>query len=130
MNTEVKLHEVIERELEVLDDMDIGTEEYRITVEGITKLVDRALEIEKFNVDADERAKTREQELEFKRKQMLDDRIDKIVKHSLTVVSIGTGVAMAIWGTVVSMKFEKEDTFTSLLGRAWVNKTFSFMNKN
>ena len=130
MNTETKLHEVIERELDVLDDMEVGTETYKNTVDGVVKLIDRTLEIEKFNVEADERAKTREQEFELKRKQMRDEKIDRYIKHGLTLGSLCIGTGMAVWGTVVSMKFEKTDNFTSLLGRWWVNKTTSFLNKN
>lgn len=129
MNTEDRLHEVIEKELDALYDMAVGTEEYKTTVDGIAKLVGSALEIEKFNVEADEKTKSREEELALRRKQMSDEKLDKIIKHCLTVFSIGTGMGMAIWGTVVSMRFEKEDTFTSLLGKAWVNKTTSFLNK-
>lgn len=151
MSTETKLHEVIERELEVLDGMEVGTEQYKIAVDGISKLISQAVDIDKFNLDADERAKSREQErelkiqqmsieaeenakareqeLDLKRKQLRDENIDKIVKHGFTLASITIGTWLTIWGTVVSMKFEKDDTFTSLLGREWVKKTFSFVNK-
>lgn len=130
MNTETKLHEVIERELVILDDMEVGTEKYKIAVDGVTKLIGQTLEIEKFNIEADERAKTREQEYELKCKQMRDEKIDKIIKHGFTIGSFCVATGMAVWGTVVSMKFEKTDNFTSLLGRWWVNKTTSFLNKN
>lgn len=107
MDTKNQFREEIGNELEELKKMELGSDEYKTTVDGVTKLADRMIELKKLD----------------------DERIDRIVKNCLQGVGLVTGIGLTVWGTVVSMKFEKTDSFTSLLGRKWVDKTFSFLEK-
>ena len=119
----------IQNELGELSRLEVGSDTYRTAVEGITKLTDKMNDIEKIEIDAQDKAENRFNDYQLRMKQMEDERKDRNVKNVLTVVSIGTGLGVAIWGTLVSMKFEKTDSFTSLLGRKWVDKTISFIKK-
>ena len=47
MKIETLLHEEIQDEFKNLKEMELGTEEYKTTVDGLAKLVDRAIEIDK-----------------------------------------------------------------------------------
>ena len=47
MELEKKLHDEISRELDILEGMEGGTESYKALVDGLTKLTDRAIEIDK-----------------------------------------------------------------------------------
>lgn len=129
MTLKTLLREEIKDELTELNKMDVGTEEYKVTVDGIVKLVDRVNEIERSENERLDKAESREIEHDLKLQQMRDEKKDRLIKNVLTGVSIVSGVTVAVWGTIVSMKFEKEDSFTSLLGRGWVNKTISFLKK-
>ena len=51
MAIEEKLRTEIETEFEKLEGMEVGSDEYKTTVDGLTKLVDRAIEYEKFSAD-------------------------------------------------------------------------------
>ena len=43
MKNEQLLHDEIEDEFKCLKDLEVGTEQYKVTVDGLVKLVDRAI---------------------------------------------------------------------------------------
>ena len=91
------LNSEIQDEFERLGEMEIGSESYKATVDGVTKLVDRAIELEKSDI-----------ELQEKRKQMREEKVDRWVKN----------------GTLVTLKFEEKGTVTTIMGRGFINKLF------
>lgn len=113
MNVETLLHEEIVRELETLKEMEVGSEAYRTTVDGLTKLTDRTIEIDKLNVEHDERINAQHEENR-----------DRLVKNCITVANIALATAVTIWGTIVSINFEKEGTITTTAGRNFFGKLF------
>ena len=111
MDIEKKLHDEIGREIDILKEVDEGSESYTNVVDGVTKLMDRALAIDKFN-----------SEVEEKQKQMKEDRIDRITKNCLSAVGIILPICITVWGTKASFEFEKEGTVTTIMGRGFINK--------
>jgi hypothetical protein len=118
MNIETKLHVEISDEFEALSNMEVGSDAYKASVDGLTKLMDRAIEMEKINIDEKTKADNKEIEL----KKMKSENIDRIVKNVLTAVSVVGGIALTVWGTKTSIKFEETGTFTTIMGRGFVNK--------
>ena len=53
------LEEEIQAELETLSGMEVGSEPYKIAVDGLTKLIDRATNLKKMEEDASDKAKQR-----------------------------------------------------------------------
>ena len=122
MELEKKLHDEISRELDILEGMERGTESYKAMVDGLTKLTDRAIEIDKFNAEVEAKAETQKFENELKLKQMKEEKIDRIVKNCLTAVGIILPIGITVWGTKASFEFEKEGTVTTIMGRGFINK--------
>lgn len=122
MKFEHLLKEEIVSEVESLGKLELGTEQYKTTVDGVTKLVDRALEIEKIDIEAEERERSREIETNLKIQQIEDDRKDRKVKNGIAIGSTLLGVAVTVWGTLKTLKFEEEGTVTTLVGRGFINK--------
>lgn len=122
LEIEKKLHEEIGREIDILKGMEAGTESYKALVDGVTKLTDRAIEIDRFNADVEARVETQKFENELKMKQMQEDKIDRIVKNCLTGFGIILPVFITVWGTKASFEFEKEGTVTTIMGRGFINK--------
>lgn len=122
MRIETLLREEIESEFEQLSKMEVGTDKYRATVEGLTKLVDRAIELDKFDAELQEKIDSRMSDTEIKLQAAKDDKINRIVSHGINVIGIVLPVAVTIWGTRASFEFEKEGTISTLMGRGFVNK--------
>lgn len=118
MNIKTLLETEIENELNSLKDMEVGSDEYKTTVDGLTKLTEKVIEIEKTEIE--NREKVIENDLRVK--QMEDDRTDRFIKNCLTGVSIATGVGLTVWGTLKSLKFEETGTVTTIVGRGFINK--------
>ena len=122
MNIETMMHEEIQSELEELGKIKVGTEEYKVAVEGITKLTDRIIEMTKSDIEREEKIKDREIETHLKIQQMEDERKDRFIKNVIAVVGIAVPTAVTIWGTVKSIEFEKEGTITTIMGRGFIQK--------
>lgn len=122
MRIEKMLHAEIENEFESLKKVELGTDKYKATVDGLTKLVDRAIEIDKMNIEQNEKYEVRRDENDFKAQQMKEDKRDRFVKNGIAVAGIVIPSAITIWGTLKSLKFEEEGTVTTIMGRGFINK--------
>ena len=118
------LRDELQREFENLKDMKSGTEEHKVGVDSLTKLLDRAIEMDKLEADVQEKAENREVDIGLKEKQMQEDKKDRIVKNCLTAVSLIASVGLTIWGSCKSWKFEETGTITSTAGREFMKKLF------
>ena len=122
MKNEELLHEEIESELKCLKDLEIGTEQYKVTVDGLTKLVDRAIEIDKLNLEAEEKSKNRLNDVDFKQKQIEEERKDRLIRNCISAAGIVIPSLITIWGTLKTFKFEEDGTITTVMGRGFINK--------
>lgn len=129
MKNEVMLNDEIKSELNELGKLEVGTEEYKIAVEGITKLMDRAIEINKINTDAQYKTENMEIENGFKEKQMELDEKDRKVRNILTALGIILPTGVSIWGTLKTLKFEEVGTITTVAGKEHVRKLFNLFKK-
>lgn len=118
------LRDELQREFENLKDMKSGTEEHKVGVDSLTKLLDRAIEMDKLEADVQEKAENREVDISLKEKQMQEDKKDRIVKNCLTAVSLIASVGLTVWGSCKSWKFEETGTITSTAGREFMKKLF------
>ena len=122
MNMEILLYDEIETEFEKLRTAEAGSEQYKVAVDGLTKLMDRAIEMEKVSNDCEDKAKARESEELMKQQQLKDDKKDRLIKNLISAAGVVLPLIVTIWGTKVSLKFEEEGTFTTIMGRGFVNK--------
>lgn len=120
-----KLHIEIEDELDELSKMEVGTDQHKIAVDELTRLMDRAIELEKVENDAEDKKETRENENTLRLKQMEDEKKDRLIKNCLTGASIISGIGVTIWGALKSWKFEETGTVTSTAGRKFISNLFS-----
>lgn len=121
-NIEKLLHEEIEERLTNIGSMDAGSDEYKKAVDSVTKLVEKAIEIDKFNNDCVVSEKTREFEEQLKITQAVGEQRDRLVKNILTGAGIGVPALLTVWGTLKSLKFEETGTITTAIGRGFINK--------
>ena len=119
---EKKLYDEINAEFDDLSKMALGTEEYKITIDGLTKLMDRAIDMKKFDTEYAERIENQKMDNCLRQKQMDEERKDRLIKNGISIAGIVIPSLITIWGTVKSMEFEKEGTITTIIGRGFINK--------
>ena len=122
MTIETSLHEEILNGFDDLSRMERGTETHKTTVDELAKLLDRAIEIERIESESKDRDKAREIEASLKRAQMEEDRKDRRVKNGIAVGGIVLPLAVTIWGTFKTFRFEETGTVTTIMGRGFINK--------
>lgn len=118
MRIENLLREEIQSEFEGLKGKNLGTEQHKGAVDTLTRLIDRAIEIEKIEADM----KAKEVEMTLKELQMKEEKQDRLVKNIIAVTGIIVPVGVTIWGTLASFKFEEQGSVTTIMGRGFINK--------
>lgn len=124
MEIEKLLHDEIVDELGGLNTLELGSDKYKVTTEGIVKLMDRAIEMDKLSKELDERQANRNEDLELKYRQIDAEIRDRKIKNVITVVISGVGTIVTIWGTLKTLKFEEVGTVTTMAGRNFINNIF------
>ena len=129
METKTMLEEEIRSEIEDIGKIDIGSEKHKIATEALSKLMDKYNDMEKTEIESQEKyddreaeREHREAERELKKTQIRHEHRAALVKNVLTGVSVLGGFALTVWGTKVSINFEKEGTFTTIMGRGFIQK--------
>ena len=122
MSVKRLLSEEIESEVKELKTMEVGSEKYKTAVDGITKLADRVIEIEKLEADTNEKKNARLSDLELKQEQLQEEKKDRWIRNGIAIGGIVIPSVITIWGTVKSFQFEKEGTITTIMGRGFINK--------
>ena len=118
MKIKETLYKEIEDELQALNEVEVGTDEYKSSVDGVTKLLDRAIEIEKHEAEM----KEREAERIAKNIQVAEEQKDRVVKNCISAGGVVLPLLVTIWGTLKSFKFEQDGTVTTIMGRGFINK--------
>ena len=106
MKIKTPLIEELHDELNELGKTTVGTDEYKITVDGVTKLADRIIEIEKIEAENRIKMEAQEAENEIKLRQLKDEKRDRRIKNGIAIGTfvISVGVYAATYFS--SMKYE------------------------
>lgn len=122
MTIEDLLDDELDAEFETLRNATPGSDEHKAAGDMLVKLLDRKIEMDKVKNDSVDKAETRESEKLLKEKQFEDEKKDRLIKNIISAAGIALPLLVTIWGTKVSLKFEEEGTFTTIMGRGFINK--------
>jgi hypothetical protein len=122
MELENLLEEEVKSQIEGLKDIEMGTEQYKATVDGLTKLTDRVIKIRELDENADDKEDARKTEIALKLLQLEEEKKDRRTRNCIAVAGIVIPAALTVWGTVKSIKFEQEGTITTIMGRGFIQK--------
>jgi hypothetical protein len=110
-NVETLLHDRIETVSAELEKAKPGTPEHNALKSEFDELMGRSIEMDRLDRESEEHAITREEEKK-----------DRLIKNIISAAGIVLPLVVTIWGTKVSLEFEKEGTFTTIMGRGFINK--------
>lgn len=117
MSIKTTLTEEFNDQMKGLHKLEVGTEQYSTAVNGVTKLADKIIDLEKIEIEREERIKDRDTEIELKSQQMEIDKRDKRNQNLVNVVKIAVPTVAGFAMGIISMKWEKLETITSTAGR-------------
>jgi hypothetical protein len=114
MNISKKLDDVISKILDKLDDDSIDADEREQLTEEVSQLIDRKKELDRLEHEKTETTrKSRNEKVQF------------WIKLAVDILAIALPLGVTIWGTIVTVNFEKEGTFTTSAGRKHSGKALS-----
>ena len=116
------LREELQSEMKDLSKIKVGTDEHKAAVESIAKLMDKYNELEKLDLEAEQRDKDREHDKCFKQQQLEHEKKDSRWKNRIAIAGLGIPAVLTVWGTLKSFKFEETGTITTIMGRGFVQK--------
>lgn len=116
MSIKNNLIEEFNSQLEEVSKMEVGSEKYKIAMDGITKLADRITDIEKLESEQSLKYDRQTMDDHFKEKQMKADKQDKLIGHVIDGVKVCGGLGLTAWAFVASMNFEKNGHLFSTEG--------------
>ena len=122
MKNKSLLETEIQGQLEALGAVERGTDDYKTMVDGVTKLLDRSIEMERLEAEREEKARALKAENELKLQQMAEERKDRWFKNGIAIGGIVVPAVLAVWGTFKTLKFEETGTVTTIMGRGFINK--------
>lgn len=125
MRFENLLDEAIETQFEELDKCEVGSDSQRNAADVVTKLVDRAIEIEKLKVNREEQERSKKLEREMELTKIKEERHDRWIRNGVTVGIALVQIGLTVWGTNKCLKFEETGTVTTSAGRNFINRLFS-----
>ena len=112
--TKKLLADELQEEFSIIRTVEPGKDEHKVIADSICKLVDKQIEIDKLESDK-----------AMERKKLISDNIDKAIKNTLTAVSIGGGFILTVWGTKVTLEFDKTGNIvTSIAGKIFTKNLF------
>lgn len=111
------INEAIEK-IEKLQKMEVESDQYKAGVDSVVKIVDRLIEMDKFEVERTDKLR----EYELKRAQASKDDLHRIIGECLNVLGILIPAGVTVWGALKSWEFEREGVVTSAIGRLFINK--------
>ena len=122
MSIKSLVDEEIRSEIEEISKIEVGSEKHKASVDALAKLLDKSIELERLDVEAQEKYESRIAENGLKMKQSKDEKRDRIVKNVLTGVSVVGGFGVTIWGTCKTLKFEETGVLTSIVSKGFIQK--------
>lgn len=122
MSVKQKLMEEFNSQIEGLNKMELGTDKYKVTVDGVTKLADRIIEIQKAEDESVFKNNTQTNECILKEEQLKADKRDRVIKNCIAVGSAVLSVAVYGAAFIASTNFERDGTFTTEGGKSSIRQ--------
>lgn len=126
MNLKTKLSEEFESQMTELNNLQVGSDEYKIAVDGVTKLADRIIEIDKMENDFKLKEDTLVSNEVLKTKEIEIEKKDRKNRTVVEVLKVGVPTVAAFAMGIISMKWEKLDTLTSTAGKSSLRDLLRF----
>lgn len=124
MTVEQLLYDEMKSLADDLKGLEPNSKEYKIKSGRLDGLIAKAVEMDKTYLEADLKREQMEFEHEDKQKEMDENKVNRLVNSVLQGLSIALPIAVTIWGTNKSLKFEETGTVTTMAGRGFISKLF------
>lgn len=125
MSVKQKLEDEFESQMNLLSNMDVGTDEYAKTVEGVSKIADRLIKIQQLNDEYDLKSR----EIENAKENRIQEEEQARKKNQIDWAKVIVPTVGAFTMGIITMIWEKTDTLTSSAGKSALRDILPFKVK-
>lgn len=136
MSIDAKLNEEIERDLDAIHLMKVGSEEHTASIRNLKELLGQVIDMQRLDYEekdrtekrtAEERAREAEERAKFEERK--NAFLDRLIGHVINgVIGVGGLIAM-IWAFIIAMKYEEFGTISSKGGNLIFNRFMAFIGR-
>ena len=128
MNFKTELKDVWRKEIETLNEIDVDSQEslYKAQLERVTSIEKMLTDLEKAEMDSDEKRYCRNTDEQFKYVEIDAEKRDRKTRNLIEVTKIVVPVTAAFAMGLISMKWEKIDTLTTTAGKSALRDILKF----
>lgn len=128
MNFKTELKDVWRKEIETLNEIDVDSQEglYKAQLERVTSIEKMLTDLEKAEMDSDEKRYCRDIDEQFKHIEIDAEKRDRKTRNLIEVTKIVVPVTAAFAMGLISMKWEKIDTLTTTAGKSALRDILKF----
>ena len=116
MSIKHRLDEEILNEIDNLGRATIGSDEYEANIDGVAKLLDKKIELERLENERLDKIEAREADIEIRLKQMNESRKERMMDNGVRIATTVFTAGVFMIGLVASTNFEKEGTLLTTEG--------------
>lgn len=117
---EKMLSEELENEVLELSKNPTGTKEYETNVTGICEMMKTILEERKIRQEETLAYEKLQMEQEMKEKELANNKKAQYLDIACKFIVGALGVGAAVWGTIYTTNFEKDDNYSTTASRNWI----------
>ena len=125
MSVKQKLEDEFESQMNLLSNMNVGTDEYVKTVEGVSKIADRLIKIQQLNDEYDLKSR----EIENAKENRIQEEEQARKKNRIEWAKVITPTVGAFTMGIITMIWEKTDTLTLSAGKSALRDILPFKIK-
>ena len=128
MGIERLFKEEIAKEIGEISGMELGSEEYKATVDGSTKMTDRYIKLKEVELER-EKIEVELRKMDIDRERMDDERVDRRWKNGLAIGGTIIGAAITITSYAWAYIYEEKGSITSKPGNKALDRALNFFKK-
>lgn len=128
MNIKGLLEEEISKEIGEISSLELGSEAYKATVDGSTKMADRYIKLKEVDLER-EKIEVELRKMDIERERMEDERVDRRWKNGLTIGGSILGATVTVLAYAWAYIYEEKGTIASKPGNKALDRALNFFKK-
>lgn len=128
MRIESLLQEEISKEIGEISSMELGSEEYKATVDGSTKMTDRYIKLQEVDLEK-QKIEVELRKMDVEQQRLEDERVDRRWKNGLAIGGTLLGAGITIVSYAWAYIFEEKGSITSKAGNKALDRALNFFKK-
>lgn len=128
MSIERLFKEEISKEVGEISKMELGSEEYKATVDGSTKMTDRYIKLKEVELEQ-QKIEVELRKMDIERQRMDDDKVDRRWKNGLTIGGSILGAGVTILAYAWAYIYEEKGSIASKPGNKALDRALNFFKK-